>query len=414
MSSLKELQEGKLKGIKRLQLSENLTSFPTEIFDLADSLEILDLSNNQLSTLPKEMFRFKKLKIAFFSNNNFKVLPNVFKECSELYMLGFKANKIEVFEEDILPLSIRWLILTDNKLKTLPNSIGKLTELQKFPLAGNELSSLPQTMQACSNVELIRLSANNLKEIPLWLLELPKLSWLAFSGNPCSHAKPREFKEIEYKRLQISTLLGEGASGMIYKAYSPELDSDVALKLFKGAITSDGYAVDEMHAYLGVDEHPNLIKVLAKVQDEDKLGVVLEYIPNNFINLGNPPNFDTCTRDTYKNNDSFSIQAIKKVAKSIASVAAHLHQSSLMHGDLYAHNILVNEKYQTYLGDFGAASFYNKKDDKFEKIEVRAFGCLLDDMLHLCEQESESLKALRDRCISEDIQSRPLFCDMKF
>jgi len=298
MNTLQELQEGKLKGARRLQLSENLSSFPKEIFELADSLEILDLSNNQLSILPKEMSRFTKLKIAFFSNNNFTVFPNVLKECSQLSMLGFKANKIDTFEEDILPLNIRWLILTDNRLRKLPNSIGKLTKLQKFPLAGNKLQSLPETMQACSNLELLRVSANRLEEIPSWLLELPKLAWLAFSGNPCSHAKPKECKEIEYKSLHVAHLLGEGASGEIYKAYSQELQSDVALKLFKGAITSDGYAEDEMHAYLGVDEHPNLIKVVAKVKDEDKLGVLFEYIPHNFVNLGNPPNFETCTKDT--------------------------------------------------------------------------------------------------------------------
>jgi len=85
-----------------------------------------------------------------------------------------------------------------------------------------------------------------------------------------------------------------------------------------------------------------------------------------------------------------------------------------MHGDLYAHNILIDEKYQTYLGDFGAASFYDTKSSQFERIEVRAFGCLLDDMLQLCDEKSESLIALRDQCLSENIKKRPRFCEMKF
>jgi len=51
-------------------------------------------------------------------------------------------------------------------------------------LAGNNLEKLPMEMAACKNLELLRISANKLTEFPNWLLELPKLAWLACSGNP--------------------------------------------------------------------------------------------------------------------------------------------------------------------------------------------------------------------------------------
>ena len=53
MHSLAQLQSGELKGIQHLKVEAELTAFPAEIFELADSLEILDLSNNKLSELPK-------------------------------------------------------------------------------------------------------------------------------------------------------------------------------------------------------------------------------------------------------------------------------------------------------------------------------------------------------------------------
>ena len=53
MHTLAQLKSGQLAGCKRLQLAEGLTEFPREIFTLADSLEILDLSNNQLSEQQK-------------------------------------------------------------------------------------------------------------------------------------------------------------------------------------------------------------------------------------------------------------------------------------------------------------------------------------------------------------------------
>ncbi len=415
MQTLVQLRSGELKGIKRLTLSENLTDFPEEIFDLAETLEILDLSHNLLSSLPEDISRLTNLKIAFFSNNRFTSIPS-FKGCEHLYMVGFKSNQIETFEEEVLPDTISWLILTDNRLISLPRSIGKLSKLQKCALAGNRLESLPDEMAQCRNLELLRLSANNLREIPSWLWNLPKLSWLAFSGNPCSPKAQFELQEIAYESLEVSEKLGSGASGDIYKAYSKEDKQPVALKVFKGAITSDGYAHDEMNATMSTGEHPNLIKVLSKLAGDDRLGLVLEYIPDVYRNLGLPPDFETCTRDTFTEETTFTIESIYAVAKGIASAAAHLHARGLMHGDLYAHNILINDNDHCYLGDFGAASFYEPHRKEFERIEVRAFGCLIEDMLSLYSTKEGAiyhiLEELREKCMNEAVEERPLFSEM--
>jgi len=417
MHTLAQLRSGELKGISRLTLRENLTSFPEEIFGLSDTLEILDLSDNLLSSLPADIHRLSKLKIAFFSNNRFTAVPS-FKGCDNLYMVGFKNNQIEAFDEDVLPKSISWLILTDNRLMSLPRSIGKLHKLQKFALAGNRIEKLPDEMASCRNLELIRLSANNLESIPPWLLELPKLSWLAFSGNPCSKVQRFPLREIAYETLDVKEKLGSGASGEIFRAYSTAHNEEVALKLFKGAITSDGYARDEMNACMSVGEHPNLIKVLAKIEGDERLGLLLEYIPDVYRNLGLPPDFETCTRDTFKEGSKLTVETVLEIAKSIASATAHLHERGLMHGDLYAHNILINDDDHCYLGDFGAASFYEPHEKSFEKIEVRAFGCLLEDMLSLCfpkkGKDFETLCRLKEQCLSENRDERPLFSEMVF
>jgi predicted TPR repeat methyltransferase len=45
---LTQLRTGKLQGITRLDLSCGLTELPDEIYQLADTLEILNLSGNAL------------------------------------------------------------------------------------------------------------------------------------------------------------------------------------------------------------------------------------------------------------------------------------------------------------------------------------------------------------------------------
>jgi Leucine-rich repeat (LRR) protein len=81
LHTLAQLQSGELAGTRRLTIAENLTSFPLDILSLADSLEILDLSNNRLTSLPEELVQLKKLKIIFASNNHFETLPEILGNC---------------------------------------------------------------------------------------------------------------------------------------------------------------------------------------------------------------------------------------------------------------------------------------------------------------------------------------------
>jgi len=148
------------------------------------------------------------------------------------------------------------------------------------------------------------------------------------------------------------------------------------------------------------------------------LGLILEYISKEYSNLGNPPNFDTCTRDTYAEECSFTSEEILVIAMSISSAAQHLHSKGILHGDLYAHNIMYNQKDHAYLGDFGAASFYEVGSEQYEKLDVLAFGNLLEDLLTRCSSKDsellECLTSLQQSAQENDPQKRPLFCEMEF
>ena len=119
MDTLACLRSGQLHGATRLNLACGLTEFPREIFDLADSLEILDLSHNALRTLPDDLARLHKLRIVFCSNNQFTELPRVLGQCPQLSMVGFKSNPIHTVPAAALPPQLRWLILTDNQIQEI-------------------------------------------------------------------------------------------------------------------------------------------------------------------------------------------------------------------------------------------------------------------------------------------------------
>ena len=420
--SLEDLKSGKLTGTKRLKLACGLNDFPEEIFSLAGTLEILDLSDNNLSELPDSLVQLKNLKVIFFAKNRFTTFPKVLKECPSLSMIGFKSNQLAVVPEDAFPPLLRWLILTDNKIKKLPKSIGDCPLLQKCALAGNLLEELPDEMQNCRNLELLRISANQLKVIPDWLFALPKLSWLAFGGNPAVEnlQLSAEIDSFHWDEFSLEELLGEGASGHISKAKWQGKEKAGALKVFKGDVTSDGLPEVEMDLSIAAGFHENLIQVLGKIEahPEDKPGLIMNLISPNYINLGNPPSLETCTRDTFTEEHVFTEGELLKLAKSIASVCTQLHSKGIKHGDLYAHNILVNEEAHFILGDFGAASYYDLNSavaDNIERIEVRAFACLVEDILGLVPPGEMDLarqtkwQELIAACSLEEVSERPNF-----
>ena len=430
MKTLEQLQSGSLQGVHRLNLSCELRHVPEEIFDLADSLEVLDLSHNSLSSLPDQLPRLHRLKAIFLNNNQFETVPEVLAQCPQLSIISFKSNYLTHLSETALPLHTRWLILTNNQLTALPATLGKLSKLQKLMLAGNRLQSIPDALSACLNLELIRIAANQLTSLPQWLLTMPRLAWLACAGNPCCAQRaaaqhcPTHLDHIDWADLDIGEKLGQGASGIIYQGVwkNGTVHKDVAVKVFKGEVTSDGLPEDEMRACIAAGPHQNLVSVLGKVinHPDHKEAVVFPFIPSSFKTLGGPPNLESCTRDTYQPNQEFPLGVSLQIIQSIAAALSYLHSRGILHGDLYAHNILTRDSGDSYLGDFGAAAFYDPADPTWgpglQRLEARAFGCLLDDLLTRCPPSDrdrhpevyEQLLQLRQACTAPTTFSRPL------
>lgn len=447
MHDLETLRSGCYKdaGLTRLKLACPLESFPLEILELGKTLEQLDLSGTGLSSLPENIGRsLPHLKIAFFSQCAFTTFPGELASCSQLEMVAFRGNGMISIPEDALPPRLRWLILTDNRLVALPRSIGKCVRLQKCMLAGNQLESLPEEMQHCKKLGLLRLSSNEVASLPDWLFELPELAFLSFAGNPCSThladmdentngiadavsgPKP-DLARVHWSDLEVQHTLGEGASGIISKGLwrtSPDTTEEVAIKLFKGSLTSDGAPEDEMAACIAAGQNDDIIDVLGRIHhhpDEEKGtfqgGLVMQLIPPYYRTLGQPPSLQTCTRDTYPADARLSFENILNILAGIATAARHLHARGIAHGDLYAHNILTNEEGHAILGDFGAATVHGRGiSPLLEKLEVLAFAHLINDLLGLVADAKDEqvalvqrLESLYQRCSVKSVPARPTF-----
>jgi serine/threonine protein kinase len=93
-------------------------------------------------------------------------------------------------------------------------------------------------------------------------------------------------------------------------------------------------------------------------------------------------------RDTYDDDVRFTAKEIMAVARDVGSALRELHALGVVHGDVYAHNILhVKEspgiEPRAKLGDFGAAWFYERDSSNARTIELneaRAFGAVLEEV----------------------------------
>lgn len=430
LQTLEALRAGQLKGARELKLACALTQFPLEILTLADTLEVLDLSGNALDTLPDGLTQLRRLRILFCSGNRFTRLPEVLGRCTSLSMVGFKANRIVEVPAGALPPRLRWLILTDNAVETLPEEIGNCTQLQKLMLAGNRLRALPESLRHCQRLELLRIAANRLDRFPDWLFELPRLAWLAYAGNPFSVGHEAAVQAtlampgISWSAIEIDALLGEGASGVIHRGHLTVAGAraeSLAVKLFKSAVTSDGLPQNEMTAALHAGRHEGLIPLRGQVisHPEAARGLVMDLIDPAYRNLAGPPSYESCTRDVYPEGLRFDAALVQRLAQGVASVAAHLHRRGILHGDLYAHNILFDDAGHGLIGDFGAASLYAPGDKKLatglQRIEVQAYGYLLQELLAhgpATWPGQAALRSLQAACCADDPAARPPFDDI--
>ena len=412
----------RLKACKLAQLPEGIP-------ELGRRISLLDLADNELTTLPESFAKLEKLKVLFFLKNRFEVAPDVLGRLPSLYMLSFKSNQLTVFPDAALAPTVGWLILTDNKLAALPSNVGNVP-LRKAAFAANRLTSLPESLSTCTTLELLRISANELQTLPAGLFSLPKLAWLGVAGNPCSYtnrvaeeamdALPR----VPWSNLRIDDgePLGSGASGVV-RAATMHDGTRVAVKRYHAQATSDGRPEDEVKAAVTASGHDNVMRTLfaldsATDTDAGALALGLPLLDMaRYSVLGNVPSFDSVSRDTYPDGRTFASGKARDWAIAVSRALAHLHRKGICHGDAYAHNTLIDDvgDLPAMLSDFGAAWFYppdSVQAPLIERMEARALGCLLEELAERLEGDGSAetrsvLMHAATHCMDPTVASRP-------
>jgi hypothetical protein len=133
--------EGTLPKLEILLLGDNqLQSIPTEIFQL-DQLKTLDLSVNDLSNLPSEIWSLHSLESLFLHFNNLRSISEAVSRLENLKTLDLSDNQIETLPISLFSLrKLQSLDLSSNQLQQLPTEIKQMIGLKRLDLSNNPLS----------------------------------------------------------------------------------------------------------------------------------------------------------------------------------------------------------------------------------------------------------------------------------
>ncbi|OJJ13929.1 hypothetical protein BKI52_45005 [marine bacterium AO1-C] len=142
-------------------------------------------------------------KLELFALDQLKSLPESVGQLSQLKMLNLCANALESIPESIGKLQqLQYFNLDSNQLKSLPHNIGKLTQLEWLELGQNKLEKLPKSIGQLQNLRYLNLSHNQLKDLPVALSKLENLTELYLEGNPVSHSLIKHLQtQMPYTRI---------------------------------------------------------------------------------------------------------------------------------------------------------------------------------------------------------------------
>jgi eukaryotic-like serine/threonine-protein kinase len=144
-------------------------------------------------------------------------------------------------------------------------------------------------------------------------------------------------------RFQIVARIGQGGFGTVFKAYDRERQTVLALKVLHRLDSDALYRFKQEFRSLADLRHPNLIRFYDLFQHNDAWFFTMELVVGQSI------------LDYVRPGAQALFPRLRDAFHELISVISWLHRRRLIHRDLKPGNILVNERGQPVVLDFGLA-----------------------------------------------------------
>ncbi|XP_057707681.1 leucine-rich repeat and calponin homology domain-containing protein 1 isoform X4 [Corythoichthys intestinalis] len=201
------LEEATISGSLNLS-ARKLKEFPRTAagLDLSDTVEA-DLSKNRLSDVPSEVCHLVALETLNLYHNCIRSIPDTVISLHSLTSLNLSRNQLSSLPACLCTLPLRVLNASNNKLVSLPESVGQLHRLMELDISSNELTTLPRHIGRLRALRELNVRRNLLCVLPEDLSDLPLVK-LDFSCNKVSTIplSYRKMTQLQVLRLESNPL----------------------------------------------------------------------------------------------------------------------------------------------------------------------------------------------------------------
>ena len=203
--------------------------------------------------------------------------------------------------------------------------------------------------------------------------------------------RPRRLTGQQLGSFKIVSFLGAGGMGVVYKAQDSRLRRPVAIKVLSAESVADADRkrrfVQEARAASGLN-HPNIVTIYDIGQAEGVDFIAMEYV-------------DGKTLDRLIPRKGMRVVETLRYTIQIADALAAAHTAGIIHRDLKPGNIMVTEKGQVKVLDFGLAKLTertrNSELELTETLQARSQslseeGMILGTVAYMSPEQAEGKK----------------------
>ncbi|MEN6434253.1 MAG: protein kinase [Anaerolineaceae bacterium] len=147
-------------------------------------------------------------------------------------------------------------------------------------------------------------------------------------------------------RYRLEHTLGRGGMAIVYKAYDVMLERSVAIKVLRQNYLNDPEFQARFHQEAKAAAnltHPNIVTIHDFGYDQNKLFIVMEYVPG------------TDLKQLLRQKGQFDIDDALHLVTQACSGIGYAHRAGLVHCDVKPLNMLVTPDLRLKVTDFGIA-----------------------------------------------------------
>lgn len=358
---------GNLTHLTKLLLQDNNISgpIPAELGKLP-KLQELDLSDNLLTgEIPPSLSQLNSLQYLRLNNNSLTgPIPLPLGNMTQLTFLDLSFNNLSG------PMPRR-LAKTFNVFgNPMICATGKEADCNGTAPMPLSLSQIPQPSARPTSHRVVLAFGSSLGCICLLILGFGFLLWwrhkhskqifLDVNDQHQEELCLGNLRRFQFKELQAAThnfsskyILGKGGFGNVYKGYLPD-GTVVAVKRLKDGSNSGGEIQFQTEVeMISLAVHRHLLRLYGFCITPTERLLVYPYMSNGSVasRLKGKPSLDWSTR--------------KRIALGAARGLLYLHEQcdpKIIHRDVKAANILLDDYCEAVVGDFGLAKLLDHRD----------------------------------------------------